>query len=235
MAGEHAGHRQRIIGKLESGTLLDHELLEVLLFSLQPRKNTNDLAHRLLAHFGTIQAVFSASMEELKKVKGVGDSIAANLRCIGIVYRKHFLNDEAVFKGKFDTHKFISFAGYLYEDIPYEVIDMYILTVGGEITKRYRFTDECGTSVKVDAVELSAILAEEKPMGIVLAHNHPYGNSLPSKADDEITKICHITCGLHGILLCDHIIYSPKGSYSYYLGGRLQQIQESYTITDIKQ
>ena len=87
MAGEHAGHRKRIIQKLESGTLLDHELLEIMLFSVLPRRNTNDLAHRLLNQFGSIHEVYAASMEELMKVPGIGESIAAHIRCTGIVYR----------------------------------------------------------------------------------------------------------------------------------------------------
>ena len=86
MANEHEGHRKRIIQKLESGTLLDHEVLEILLFASLPRRNTNDIAHRLLQKFGSMQEVFSASQEELKKVKGIGDTTATNLRCIGIIY-----------------------------------------------------------------------------------------------------------------------------------------------------
>ncbi len=46
----HYGHRQRIYEKFQRGErLYDHELLEMLLFNAIPQKNTNDLAHRLLA------------------------------------------------------------------------------------------------------------------------------------------------------------------------------------------
>jgi len=230
MAGEHEGHRKRIIAKLESGTLLDHELLEILLFSLQPRKNTNDLAHRLLAKFGSVYGVFSAPMEDLMQVKGVGESIAANLRCIGIVYRKHFLDERKVFKGKFESNRFLAYAKEVYEGADCEIVDVYLLDKKSHVVKKHRFTDENGVSAGMDSSELSKILARERPAGVVLAHNHPFGSPEPSKTDDEATKNCHIVCGLHGVLLCDHVIYSPEGCYSYYLSGKIQKISQSYTI-----
>ena len=233
MAGEHEGHRKRIIAKLESGTLLDHELLEVLLFALQPRKNTNDLAHRLLAKFGSIPSVFSASIEELMQVKGVGESIAANIRCIGIVYRKHFLEDKNAFEGRFESNKFLAYAKQVYGEFDCEVVDLYMLDKKGYITQKHRFTDENGVYVQLDASVLSQLLVKERPHGIVLAHNHPFGTAEPSKTDDETTQLCHIVCGLHSVVLCDHIIYSPQGGYSYYLSGKLKQVAQSYTIQEI--
>jgi DNA repair protein RadC len=68
---------------------------------------------------------------------------------------------------------------------------------------------------------------------VVLAHNHPFGAAEPSKTDDETTQLCHIVCGLHSVVLCDHIIYSPQGGYSYYLSGKLKQVAQSYTIQEI--
>ena len=51
----HDGHRIRMREKLESGNLADlpeHEQLEILLFSVIPRGNTNEIAHELLKKFG---------------------------------------------------------------------------------------------------------------------------------------------------------------------------------------
>ena len=66
----HEGHRQRMYEKVEKDALADHEWLEVLLFGALPRKNTNELAHRLIAQFGSAIKVFFASREELQKVPG---------------------------------------------------------------------------------------------------------------------------------------------------------------------
>ena len=47
--------------------LYDHELLEILLFFVCPRKNTNPLAHELLDRFGSLKEVFNATDEEIKR------------------------------------------------------------------------------------------------------------------------------------------------------------------------
>ena len=233
MAGEHEGHRKRIIKKLESGTLLDHELIEILLFSMVPRRNTNDIAHRLLKRFGTVQEIFSASMEELMQVQGVGESVAANIRCVGIVYRKHFLVKKEGYEGRYEPKNFVSFVNEQYENTACEVFDVYLIGKGSEIVRRKRYTEEDGFSAKVNVAELSKLLANERPSGIVVVHNHPQGDFEPSKADDETTYRCQLVCSMHGIVLCDHCIYSPQGVYSYYLSGRMREISRTYSFSQI--
>ena len=71
MAGEHAGHRQRMRERFLTGGLesfADHEVLELMLFYAIPQRNVNPLAHRLLDRFGTLHAVLEAPVEELMKV-----------------------------------------------------------------------------------------------------------------------------------------------------------------------
>lgn len=233
MAGEHAGHRKRIIKKLESDTLLDHELLEIMLFAVLPRRNTNDLAHRLLNKFGSLHEVYSASIEELMQVQGIGESIAAHIRCTGIIYRKHFLKEKNRFTGKFESRNFAAYVKERYEELNCEVVDVYILGRSGEIVKRHRFTDQNQISAELDIAYLSKLLAKETPSGIVLVHNHPSGTGAGSAADDQMTLQCQMVCSMHGVLLCDHLIYSPQGVYSYYLAGRLQEMSKKYSMQSI--
>ena len=50
---------------------------------------------------------------------------------------------------------------------------------------------------------------------VVLCHNHPGGNFMPSRDDDAITfSICKALAPL-GIVLLDHVIVSRFGFYSY--------------------
>ena len=85
----HEGHRKRMYEKLKNNDgLLDHEILEILLFNAVPRKNTNPIAHNLLNTFGSLGGVFNATHRQLVTVDGVGESVAAYLKCIAECNRR---------------------------------------------------------------------------------------------------------------------------------------------------
>ena len=70
--GLHDGHRARKKEQFRRQGLdgfADHEVLELLLYYAIPRKDTNEIAHRLLQKFGSLQNVFSAPLEELAKLR----------------------------------------------------------------------------------------------------------------------------------------------------------------------
>ena len=78
----HKNHRARLRKKaLEYGLecLEDHELLELLLYYVLPRIDTNELAHELINRFGSLRGVLSASPEELEDVFHIGENSAAFL------------------------------------------------------------------------------------------------------------------------------------------------------------
>ena len=80
--GLHDGHRQRKRERfLKQGAdgLADHEVLELLLYYAIPRRDTNELAHRLIQHFGTLDALSAAAVEELTEIPDVGEITA---KCI---------------------------------------------------------------------------------------------------------------------------------------------------------
>ena len=227
----HEGHRQRMYQKVEKGVLEEHEWLEVLLFSAVPRKNTNELAHLLIAQFGSALKVFSASKEELQKVPGVGASVAAQIRAIGHFFERYRESQESKYYGKFSSRDFLPFVKKTYEDILFEVVDLYLLDGEGRIMKKQRFSIESICTVKVLPEEVSSFLLSEGASGAVMVHNHPFGEAIPSEADDLMTKNCQMLCSMHNRLLCDHIIYAPNGMYSYYVSGRMGEISKNYSIS----
>ena len=86
----HDGHRQRLKQRfLEEGleSFTDIQVLELLLFFSVPRQDTNPIAHALLDHFGSLYQVLEAPVEELRKVKGVGDQSALLLSLMNDVAR----------------------------------------------------------------------------------------------------------------------------------------------------
>jgi DNA repair protein RadC len=56
---------------------------------------------------------------------------------------------------------------------------------------------------------------------VIVVHNHPSGETEPSKNDDEITKILKETGEIIQIPVVDHVIIAENGYYSYSKAGRL--------------
>ncbi len=226
----HEGHRLRLYQKLSKDALEEHEWLEALLFNAVPRKNTNDLAHALIHKFGSALDVVYASVEELQTVPGVGVSVAAYLNIIGRLLKAHKEKEAPKFHGKFQSRDFLPFVKETYKDTHYEVLELYLLDGEGRVLKKRGFSVDSISSVKIVPEELSAFLLEKGASGVVMVHNHPYGEAVPSEKDDAMTKNCQILCSMHNRLFCDHIIYAPNGMYSYYLSGRMQEISEHYSV-----
>ena len=123
----HDGHRMRLIGKIQSGVLQEHEYLEVLLFNAVPRMNTNDIAHRLLAQFGSVQNMFAASIEELQQVKGIGPSVAAYLKCIGHFYEYYKPKGIVEYVDEYKQEAFFSYLRERFFGVQEEVFEVYFL------------------------------------------------------------------------------------------------------------
>ena len=84
----HKGHRARMKDKLErfGPRIFDtYELLEILLYYAIPYKDTNPIAKRLLAAFGSLDGVMSAPIEELAKIDGIGERCATLISEVGAV------------------------------------------------------------------------------------------------------------------------------------------------------
>ncbi len=230
----HAGHRQRLLKKmLAENDLLEHEILEALLFYVFKRRNTNDVAHNLLASLGGIKNILSAPMERLEQVEGVGKNVAQFLhtigKCVKVAERGSSATEEQM-SDFYDVDRFADFIREAYYGMQTEVLDFYMLDKQGNVFKRRRFFGE-KARVKVEPFSIAQMVLENAPSGIIAVHNHPGGTIAPSLADDEMTKACQIICSSHKILFCDHVIITKDGLHSYYSSGEMQRISEEYSLT----
>ena len=94
----HAGHRQRVRGKVFStgvDGMADHEIIEFLLFYAIPKRDVNPLAHRLLDTFGSLSDVLNAESDEILAVDGAGAGVARVLGAFGAVVRACLAEEDA--------------------------------------------------------------------------------------------------------------------------------------------
>jgi len=223
---EHAGHRQRMFEKLKEGKLTESETLEVLLFNAIPRRNTCDIAHRLLGEFGDLVGVLSASVDELQKVDGVGKSVAAYLACIGKFAKDYGAEFSDHRLRVTDREQFWRFLRREYPRLSVEVLDVFLIDGDGYVIYKHRFTENASSSVAVDPSRFTKLLVDFAPTGVVCVHNHPKGDATPSQIDEDATQKMQLICGVNNVYFCDHIICASTGIYSYYLSGNLKTISD---------
>ena len=223
----HEGHRERLISKLiEGNTLLsDHEVLEILLFYAIPRKNVNELAHKLITTFGSLSNCLNADYNSLMSVDGVGHKTATFLVTLSeIQSRIRMQNNNLPSIFSFDSCKQLlinSFRG-----LKEEKFGALFLDKQGKIIYRKLFSSHSDFSVTVDVAELLKGVLSRKPHSVILCHNHISGNPTPSEIDDKSTQKIYTILKLNDIALYDHIIVSDDKAYSYRVYDRLDDIKK---------
>lgn len=235
----HAGHRERLAEKFLKypNAFYDYELLELLLFSFIPRRDTKPIAHALLRAFGSIKNVFSASVEELMTVEGVGKKTAQNIALNGRIYARIKESDLPV-KGK-RWMNIIEYGERLNECFAGATSEKFIVCF---LNERYEcfyilnYSDGSKATVSAELNEISRQIALKKPKNIIISHNHMSDEILPSGPDDTATEKFYLLCLAQGVAFTDHIIFGKSGGiYSYQYEGRLEKLEnESTAIKAVK-
>jgi DNA repair protein RadC len=217
-ASLNSGHRQRLRDRFRKGgadAVPDYELLELVLFRAIQRRDTKDLAKRLIARFGSFAEVINAPEPRLKEVSEVGDAVVTELKLVqaaalrlmkGGLYEKPILSS------------WQQVVDYLKAVQGFESREQFRILF---LDKRNRLiADEVQGQGTVDhtpvyvrevvkrALELSAT-------AVLLAHNHPSGDPTPSRADIEMTRLIVEAAKPLGIAVHDHIIVGKSAHTSF--------------------
>ena len=216
MSNEHKGHRARMRERFlhtRFDGFGEHQILEMLLYYVYPRNDTNPLAHRLLNTFGSISAVLDAPVDALVQA-GLTVNAATFLVMLPDVSRV-YLSDRNNNKSKIID----------FDHLPEYFCNKFIGRA--EETMVLLLTDAKGKEVYSGVVSKGSFHASEAPVRkivdlamrynaatAVIAHNHPSGVALPSMADVDATTDISRTLRLIGVFLYDHIIVSDEDCVS---------------------
>lgn len=230
----HAGHRERMMKRLKENkeALLEHELLEMLLFATLPRINTNPIAHRLLKVFGSLNGVFNASVEELFAINGVGEKTAMHLCAIGQAF-KRASSDNLENKELKNFEMVKKEVVRLFEREKHERFCLFLLSQTYKKVAVIDFYDKDTNAVSVGLSDVAKAFAIYKPKNVIIAHNHPSGLKEPSEKDDFATMKINLICMAHSVNLTDHVIYTQKGVYSYMQSGKLDEIKKKADLNKL--
>lgn len=219
------GHRERVRKKfLENGFngLEDYEVLELLLFYVIPRKDTKAIAKELIKKFKTLANVLKADTLELKTIDGLGDVAITFLKMMGAlpekIYEDKLKNQKLI---KDDRNKITDkevLLSFLRNKIGYEDVEKFYVIYLSSSNEVIAFEESSSGTLDRSSIyprEIYKRVIMENAKSIIIAHNHPSGNTCPSKCDIDITN--EIAKGLKnfGALLLEHIIITRDSYFSF--------------------
>ena len=219
------GHRERVRKKfLENGFngFEDYEVLELLLFYVIPRRDTKAIAKELIAKFKTLANVLKADNKELKTINGLGDVAITFLKMMGALPEKIYedkLKNEKIIKD--DTNKITNkeiLLNFLRNKIGYKDVEKFYVIYLSSSNEVLAFEESSSGTLDRSSIyprEIYKRVIMENAKSIIIAHNHPSGNTCPSKCDIDITN--EIAKGLKnfGALLLEHIIITRDSYFSF--------------------
>jgi len=212
------GHRERLRERALKGgleALPDYELLELYLFRTFPRSDIKPLAKALLARFGSLTGVLSASPEELKTVAGVGEAAAVDLKLLHEATLR--LARETV-QRRTVISSWSALLGYVRVALANEAREQFRVLFLDK--KNQLIADEVMNHGTVDHApvyprEVMRRALELSASSVILVHNHPSGDPTPSPADIDMTKQIIEAGRSLRISVHDHLVVGREGVASF--------------------
>lgn len=212
------GHRERVRDRfLQEGlsSFSDVQALELLLFYSIPRQDTNPIAHNLLERFGSLQNIFEADVSDIASVEGVGMNSAILIRLLPEMTRKFWINEKKA-KAKLRTvEEAAAFIKPILFGVPVEHVYIFCLDNNYRIKHYDCISQGSVGDATIDLRSVVQCAIRLNSNKLLLAHNHPGGQSAPSDTDVATTRVISEALGPLGIDLIDHIIFSDHEFFSF--------------------
>lgn len=208
--------RERLLSK-GPDALSNVELLAILLHSGTSTMNVLELARCVLQNAGgTLRGVCSMSVDKLQETDGVGPGKSAVLSAAFELGRrlseeKYMASDKTMSAPK-AVYRLMS---PVLRDLSHEECWVLYLNSRNMLIGKEKVNVGDDRSTVIDNKAILRRALEKKACGIILVHNHPSGNSLPSLADINQTQMLKRALGTCEISLLDHVVIGGDGYYSF--------------------
>ena len=204
-------------------TLTDSELLAIIIRTGTHEMNANALGEKVLEAAGRygngLFGLYHIPLQELMKLKGIGKVKAIKLKvlaelCVRMSQRKakeslSFLQPESI-------------AAYYMERLRYETVEHILLLLfdsGLHLIEEILISTGTVNASLLSPREVFIHVFRAHAVSLMLLHNHPGGNPMPSKNDIDITKRVSQIGRTIDVPLLDHIIIGDNSYFSFKEGG----------------
>ncbi|MCR4583323.1 MAG: DNA repair protein RadC [Prevotella sp.] len=207
--------------RLGAQNLTDAELLAILIGSGSPQEDAVSLMKKLLNDcHNNLNTLGKKTIQDLCKYNGIGPAKAITILAACELGKRRQ-------EQKPEERPELSTATRVYremhplmQDLDVEEFWVLLLNQHYRLIRKVKIAHGGITEVSVDIriIMREAILAGATILAV--CHNHPSGNLMPSKSDDDLTNTIRRACSLMRIHFMDHVIITDGNYYSYHESGK---------------
>ncbi len=207
--------REKLVLKGKSA-LTDAELIAILIGSGTPSVSAVDLSKHILAAVNyDLRSLAKLSIQDLKKFKGIGEAKAISIIAAMELGRRR-KDSEPIAKPK------ITCSWDIYNLMRPELLDeqiehfyLLLLSRSNQVIRKHLISQGGTAGTVVDSKIVFKIALEHLAQSIILVHNHPSGNLMPSEQDKRLTaRLVKIGRELD-LPVLDHLIFTDVGYFSF--------------------
>lgn len=205
--------REKLV-KLGAKSLLDFELLAIIIRTGTKDKNVIELSKELLKELNSFAYCQELTIEELVRFKGIGKTKAIELLAIfefssRILMKK---NDNIKIESSKECYGYLKnrltnlsqeHLVAIYLSSTNKIVFEKVISIGSMNKTIGNYKDVIKLGLKVSA------------FAVIVAHNHPGGDPTPSQADYNFTRQLIEACNAVDLFFVDHLIICNNCYYSF--------------------
>ncbi len=201
--------RERLL-KSGAHTLSDAELLAILIAKGARGVSALDVARNLLKEYTDLTGICSRDVSELSKIHGIGPVKAITMAAVFEIARRIESEPFSLKKIFRSPEEIANFYIPRFRGARKEKFWILLLNTANQVFREVLVSEGSLNASIVHPREVFRIAITESAASIVLLHNHPSGNTEPSREDISITKQLVSAGELIDIKVLDHIIIAGE-------------------------
>lgn len=215
------GHRSRLRDRLlKAGreAFADYELLELLLTYALPRKDTKELAKTLIGRFGSFAAVLDQPRERLLEVKDIGPQAVTLLLAVRSAMARYLEQGVEHAKTISSPEDVAEFVRVTIGANQRECLAILCLNDANRLLHHHTVIEGTVDRAPFYPREILKTALLHNATGLIMVHNHPSGDPVPSENDHRITNKLRELSAEFAIRVHDHLIVTPRSAFSLMTG-----------------
>ena len=210
--------------KTEGADFSDRELLELILLISAAGNYKSNLTEIIFNKFSNICKIINAPLNELSEIEDINENTIVALKVIAACGKR--ASAESMYSSKNsvvkDWDKFLEFCrqSMAYSDV--EEFRIFMMDENMHCFESRIVSRGIVNQTVAYPRDIIRLAIQNNAKSLILAHNHPSGNCLPSDDDIILTENIYEAATSAGIKIFDHLIITEGSIFSFKNSGYIK-------------